>query len=575
MGGFYLITANESADRRRQAMRSMDRTFRDQGLTPAEQIEFRGHLLQMFRKRVGNTGGETYRDPANPERIIAACGTLVVAGRTGPAALQYWISQRARTVDMELLGGYCLIDCDADGLHVRCDPLGLQMVFRNATGTIWSSSFLAVASTVSVRRFDTQGVYEYIFMEMPHGGTTVIEDVQLHDCRQVAHVRKSLQLETVQASQPPIGGVRSIASMTDECIAILRSSFRSFADAFSNRIDSGLSGGYDSRLILASLLAVGARPRLHVYGAANSRDVQVAKQLAARANVEIHHLDKVKQVHPTLEEYRAKAIEWLNAFDGYPADGIMGNGQDIESRMQRVANGAVPVNGGGGEILRNFFYLPDRQYTRRELLWTFYTQFDPATIRPGFSLDDYYRNIEKKVGDCVGHDRAQLTRREIEWLYSAFRCRFWMARNNSINNRFGAFLTPLFTWPLVKLGLDIPIQEKNHGRFESRLIRALAPDLAAVPSGYGHNFAGPIPLRRIVQDSLTLARPVWARRWSFTVQARLSKPSRPAWYPLAQQTISRNLPLMNRYFDVARIQHPGQLNRLYTLELLGQELGIA
>src|SRR5262249_22686822 len=148
------------------------------------------------------------------------------------------------------------------------------------------------------------------------------------------------------------------------------------------------------------------------------------------------------------------------------------------------------------------------------------------------------------------------------------------SRNNSINNRFGCFLTPLFTLPMIKLALDIPLAEKNHGRFESRVIRALAPHLAIVPSIYGHNFADPIPLRRITQDWLTLARPAWARCWSFTFQARVSRPPLPAWHSLAAQTISKDLPLMNLYFEVPRIRHAGQLNRIYTLELLGQELGI-
>jgi hypothetical protein len=150
-----------------------------------------------------------------------------------------------------------------------------------------------------------------------------------------------------------------------------------------------------------------------------------------------------------------------------------------------------------------------------------------------------------------------------------------MARNNSVNNRFGAYLTPLFTWPLAKLGLSIPMHEKNHGRFEARLIRALAPKLAAVMTSYGHDFSGPIPLKRLVKDQLTLLRPTWARRVSFAAQARLKKSPRPAWHEYAVRSIAPRLSRMERYFDVDAIHHSGQLNRLYTLELLAQELDLS
>src|SRR5262249_19556802 len=109
MGGFYLGTPNESAERRCQIIEAMDRSIRLQGLTPAARIECDGHVLQMFRKR-DKSGGYIHRDSRNPQRFAAACGTLVVQGKVGQAALQYWLENiSSSTRSDDLLGSYCII----------------------------------------------------------------------------------------------------------------------------------------------------------------------------------------------------------------------------------------------------------------------------------------------------------------------------------------------------------------------------------------------------------------------------------------------------------------------------------
>lgn len=577
VGGFYLVTASALPERRADVIHKMDLSFRGQGLEPANRVEFGGHVLQTFRKRGQSSGGEVYRAPNRPEHFAAACGSLAIEGKTGLAALVALAGDNPPDpAGTAAVGSFCILRNDERGLRLQCDPLGLMQVFRDEAGTLWSSSFLALASATTERRFNRQAVFEYIFAEMPHGRETIAAHIQLHDCRKTAHWQPDLRLIDTYPTLPSEPN-RSPAALEQACVDALLAGFQSLSDAFAGRIDSGLSGGYDSRLVLAALRKAGAEPRLHVYGAANSDDVLIAKEIAARARMEIHHIDKGKREFPSPEEYRVKAIEWLLAFDGYVPDGVMGNGQDIATRIDRAAGGRAALNGGGGEIFRNFFYLPNRRYTRREVLWSFYSQFDARVAQPGFDLDDYYQRMESKLADCVGHMSNVLSRREVEWLYTAFRCRFWMARNNCINSRLGAYFTPLVTWRLATLGLDIPMAEKNLGVFESRLIRALAPDLATIRTAYGHDLSGPIPWRRKAKDMLTLIRPVRLRRWSFTAQSRLADRrgvAPPAWLPYAKRAVEPGLPRMSQYFQIGKLTHPGQLNRAYTLELLGEYLGM-
>jgi asparagine synthase (glutamine-hydrolysing) len=258
--------------------------------------------------------------------------------------------------------------------------------------------------------------------------------------------------------------------------------------------------------------------------------------------------------------------------DAYPPDGILDDGADVATRRDRAAGGALALNGGGGEIFRNFFYLPDRRFSIREVIWTFYSQFDPAMATPLFSERAYMEAMIAAVADSLGTTDRTLSREQVELAYPAFRCRYWTGRNTSVNNQFGSALTPFIEHDIVAGAARVPIRFKNHGRFEAALIEALSPSLARYPSSYGHGFAGSIPLNRKLKDQLTLLRPPLLRRYAFRIKARLQGSSDHA-HPF-REVIDPSGGVMARYFRIASISDSGQYARICTLEYLFSRYGV-
>ena len=136
------------------------------------------------------------------------------------------------------------------------------------------------------------------------------------------------------------------------------------------------------------------------------------------------------------------------------------------------------LNGGGGEIFRNFFYLPDRPYSTKRFLWSFYNRFDPALCSERFDQVAYYRALAAKVKKAAGTTKDRLTRKEIEFLYVGFRCRYWMGRNNGVNNALGYALTPFIDANVVPDANISPLKYKNSGKLEAAMIRQISPSLA-------------------------------------------------------------------------------------------------
>ena len=160
-----------------------------------------------------------------------------------------------------------------------------------------------------------------------------------------------------------------------------------------------------------------------MYGRAGEKDVLLASQIARREGFSLDVIDKdYRPIIPPDQFAETARLNFLAA-DSYQYTGIFQNGAEIAESAWRVCGNTIAFNGGGGEIFRNFFYLLDGKYTIRELLWSFYSQFDPAVCTPIFYNTRYYNALENKVMDLLASDERRLPRPTVEWLYHSFRCR--------------------------------------------------------------------------------------------------------------------------------------------------------
>jgi hypothetical protein len=193
-------------------------------------------------------------------------------------------------------------------------------------------------------------------------------------------------------------------------LANLRAYFDSIVRCFGDRIDTALSGGYDSRLTLALLLERGISPSIHVYGRPGDADVMVAKHVAANEGFALSHVDKSTFAAVEPDAFPDVVERNFQAFHGHPSDGVFENGSDLTTRTELCRGGRLMLNGGGGEVFRNFFYLPDRSFSVRQILWAFYSRFDPATCTRLFEPERYYRALEHKVRKTLGVGGKRLSR---------------------------------------------------------------------------------------------------------------------------------------------------------------------
>lgn len=569
MGAFFLVRRPDgvSADKRVDKLKT---GYDSDGWGAPVFLSAAGYDLCLYPKWSGAPVGLHKVDRGN---FCAVTGTLIYKMKHGAAAAeQFWHDRLAGRIDWDLLyGHYCLIISENDKLSLLTDRLGTYPVFHDRDYQVISSRFMDVLTCQRQPTIDAQAVYEYVFQGATYGNDTVIQGIsRLDGSRQLAFsLGQTAVLTDIPQGLGHADAPRSFDDSVARNVENLRSYFTALVACYGENIDTALSGGYDSRLTLALLREQGITPRLHVYGRTGDPDVQVAKAIAEGENIPLTHTDKSGRAKIDADEFASVVDRNLSLFDGTPPDGILDDGSDIATRLERCADGELMLNGGGGEVFRNFFYLPDRRYSTTRFLWSFYNRFDPALCSSHFDETAYFNALGEKVRMTAGTTNTVLTRSEIEFLYVGFRCRYWMGRNNGVNNALGDALTPFIDANVVPEANRAPISYKNFGKLEGAMIRMISPSLAGYNSAYGHGFDGGIPLSRKIKDLSTLWRPPELRKYTY----RLHRRSRDSWpYYLGpvylDAVLPDGFPYMNQFFAVDRIADGEHMARLCTLEYL-------
>jgi hypothetical protein len=479
MGGFIILHTGAGEDRT-TVQAAVANTFARMGFPAPVLIQGPNYILTLFPKRQANKPALQQFENGD---FAFTCGTLIYDNKVGGAAAaafhrDYKGSPEPRS---RALGHYAVI-LRKDGVtQIIPDSFGGFHVFYDAAKRIASSSFFAVASVLDRVTLGRQSACEYIVNGVISGNATMFQEISVAPLNATIAVRgHSFEIVRHPVAVPTIVSADGFGPTVERSMELLDRYFAAIRANFGDRVTCALSGGYDSRLILAFLRRHGVRPSVYVYGPRGDKDVAIARMIARGEGFALEVVDKDQRRTVGANEFGAVAHANFLSCDGYSWDGIFDNGAERDERARRASGNAIVLNGGGGEIWRNFFFLLNRTYRPREILWSFYSQFDPETCTAAFDEETYFRELETKLAALIGEQRL-LARPLVEWLYHSFRCRAWDGRVNTIYNNYGYVALTFLERPLTELASAIPFGLKNHGAYEADLIRRADPRLEAYP----------------------------------------------------------------------------------------------
>lgn len=558
------------------AIASARASFTHQGFTRFDELAIPGWRALHMPYVVG--GPELLlRDG---DDFVAVAGTLVADGRTSRPALEALLRMMDRaSPDWSRIGGQFTALVHRRGrTFLLCDWFAYFQLFRDSDDRHFSTSLLAVAELLPRLGFDAQGVYEFAFNVTALGDDTVFEQVKLVGPEVMLELAPDGVVRHPLSKPLPDPAPLAPAERIERHRAALEEALAPhFRDDM--RVHCPLSGGLDSRLLLAALRRLGAEPAVYVYGPPGSDDVEIARAIGDALGFSVEWIDK--QAAPIAPDAFPAMVERnFRENDGMPTFGnIFDNGGHLRARDARHAGGRPAASGGGGEVYRDFFYLPDRPITAEAVARTFFARFLRTDATELFEPEPFIGRIRDKILDALGRpgDLAPLPRSVVEQIYPRFRCRALFGREISLEARRSPYLLPFLEPRVVAETAELPPALRRAGQFEAQLINAIDPELAAQPSAYGHHFAGPPSRRHRFQEWSSRVRPVWLRQRSYAIHRRRGPVADEHGGLLDPDYLGRvidlDYPVMRRFFHVERVRDHGLLRRIACLEYLAAQLG--
>jgi asparagine synthase (glutamine-hydrolysing) len=526
-------------------------------------------------------GPDTYF--AEGQDFVAIAGTLVFDGEMGRPALQALLATvQPRQLDWSRFGGQftCLVH-KAGRSFLFTDFFSAFQVFHDSRMRLFSTSFLAAAELVSRVSFDAQGVYEYAFHCSILGNDTVLQELKrLGPDAVIELVPQGTIVHPVSRPLTATPGPMPLAARVSLHRGKLGAVVAGHTRHFGNHVQCPLSGGLDSRLLLAALRAADCRPRVYVYGPSASQDVRIARQIGRAEGFDVEWIEKERYRRIEPDEFPDQVARNFQENDALPNfGGLFDNGGNAAARDARHRDGALAASGGCGEVYRNFFYLPDRPLTASAVTRGFFARFDRRDATDAFDEGHFLRATEDKILAALQRpgDRSPLPRSAVEEIYPRIRGRALFGREISLEGRYGAYMMPFLDHCVAGEAAVMPMSLKKSGKFEALLLQAIDPALARHPSVYGHHFAEPPGMSHHLSEWLTCIRPVWLRQKSYAIQRRLRPMSDEHGGIFSDAYMGRvidlSFPAMRRYFHVERITDRGLWRRIACLEYLAGYFG--
>lgn len=579
MAGLFLVQTRDPgfADPAFAAARAQ---FARHGFANLTELSFPGWRLLHAPHILG--GPESLL--AQGDDLVAVAGTLVCDGLMGRPALKALLGMAGLPrADWSRLGGqFVALVRRAGRSFLLTDYFAAFQLFHDPDMRLFSTSLLAAAEAMPRLTFDAQGVYEFAFNVVPTGDDTVFAELKTLGPDAVAELGSDGRVAMHAVAKPlPETDVRMpiaerLGAHRDRLLAVVGDHVAQFGD----NVHCPLSGGLDSRLVLAALRAAGCRPKVYVYGGPGSADVRIAREIAAAEGFAIEWTDKEAWRTLAPDAFAEQVEKNFQAYDGLPNYGeLFENGANAAAREARHRDGALSASGGCGEIFRNFFFLPNRRFTAAAVARTFFARYARSDLTDLFDERAFLRGLERKILGTLGRtgDASPLPRPVVEQIYPRYRCRAVFGREISLEARYGAYLMPFLDHRLVAEAMTLPLALKNGGRFEARLIAAIDPVLACYPSAYGHDFAGPPGRRHLLSEWGTRIRPIALRQRSYALRRRLGPVADEHGGLLTLEYMGRvvdlDYPVMRSYFRTERIADSGMMRRIANLEYLAARLG--
>ncbi|MGE5177259.1 MAG: hypothetical protein ACM3JJ_12920 [Hyphomicrobiales bacterium] len=492
--------------------------------------------------RVIPTKEKIARDPATGTWMVAAGAWFhpnVRAGDRAQQLLQAYLRDRARFWD-EIDGyfGFAIYDAQAGQLVVASDIIGcFHVYYRFLDGfTFVSTSSLALAA-LGERHYDPVSQFEFLTKGTIFEDRTHFTDVR--KCRPgTVHSfqggREVAARRYWSVADLPLGSLRAEPAV--ERIASSMIALASQVPQVARRPLADLTGGSDSRTIVAALLAANVPVATTVTGADHDPDVRVSLQVAKAMGFDHRKIDRPPDWPSEFLGWTARALPLTEGeYDLFEYAGILHTHWTALDSFDMTLNGsgAGAVKGAWWEIEYPRAGASPYLHADRLARVRFANRnFEAGIFREGFPYD-LTAHFTRLIEEANRGLEAQPNSAKIDNTYLMLRLQRWQGRISSSTTQLWPCLSLFSCKEPLGTALCVVPEDRRGGRMAGRLLQAIHPRLASFRLAGGYPATPP----SVFDVGIQLAKVRDLGRRGFRKALRLAK---------LRPTVGRSPALMHR-----------------------------
>ena len=560
MGGFILfknnltqLNYNESLD-----------IFKKKKQTISKEINFLDFKLFTFNKCSFENKNFFHIDN---EDFVVSTGTPIYKSLTGEAAARELYNDFKESHDLDFTkfnGHFCYIIFINKELFLFNDFNGIYHIYHDENFNIISNSFLAISNSLKSKEILSQGLYEYIFYGTTFGPNSILGNIKQLNNKKIIKLTPRLSFLNKVYSFKYTNIKQNFNEALDSFTEDLFEYFKIVTETYKN-FSLGLSGGFDSRLILSLLLKYNVKPFSYTNGNPDTTEVKVSKGICKSFELEFENYYENEMLPE--RDYLNQIIKEKFIFDdGFNLFGIFYSilSKDLEHSKKAMIN----LNGMGGEIYRARWNLPNKDIELNNFINAKLIDFSMDMVSNKFNKAIFVNNLSKKIIDNLDLEfsGSKLSPHLTNLIYPNFKLRYWGGRTISKINQFYFSLLP-FSEPFLYLpSITIPIKYKVAGKFEAALIKKINPDLAKHNSNYGFNFFdGPDFKTTIIEWSKVYAPTFFRRFVRKKVTSKMSDNELNNMKRKQKLVLKKDL-FISEYINIDKILEKDMYSRALTIE---------
>jgi asparagine synthase (glutamine-hydrolysing) len=450
------------------------------------------------------------------ERLVFFSGTPISSdGKFSPHRAEELVrnwSQLPKKLDGQFAA--VTVDLKKLQLEVLTDPLGMEQVYVYQRGStlVVSNSVRLIEQTCGLTAPDEVGVSLFLSLGWVGGNRTLRESIHvlpggfLHRWKSGGSYTSSAYLSRTSLAR--LGQGHKELPVNE-----LARDFTSMVRALSDRVAPlrcSLTGGRDSRVVAAAVIASGVPASFVTMGSKESADVKIATEIAESLKLS-HRVGYPQGVVTDCWDEGARRLV-------RQTDGMVNLWQIANSisQSQHIDNLPLSLWGVGGEIARGTYYrsmnLPPT-LGGSQMLKAFLSSLmakDPELLRP--EVGHLSRQSVRETCHAFLDDGFE-PQAVPDAFYTFDRVRRWAGTNTRKASPICDLFTPFCTIPYIEAAHSMTLPDRIAGRLPHELIRTTTPSLLEFP----YDKPGRYPLlklgrKRVIAQTVREAAPKWLLR---------------------------------------------------------------